>query len=141
MSERNSESPRKTYGRWAEDMGNTISAEPSGRYSHRPSDAVTFARIVVEEEESMRVVERDTFFSREHRFWLGTDDVSELNYVSIPVTIGVADYIEYHMLDGVEYARYLADPSLAVPFVEECRACMHDDLLIQKPGWNRGIPI
>ncbi|WP_220700565.1 hypothetical protein [Mycetocola lacteus] len=61
--------------------------------------------------------------------------------MSIPVTIGVADYIEYYGITPVTYERFLADPSLAVPFAEECRARLHDDLLIQKPGWNRGIPI
>ena len=44
------------------------------------------------------------------------------------------------MTDEV-FARYLADPQAALAFAEECRRREHDDLLILKPGWNRGIPI
>lgn len=84
---------------------------------------------------------RNTYLSREHRFWLGRDDASGRNYVAIPVTNGLVDYIEYYGIAPVTYERFLADPSLAVPFAEECRARLHDDLLIQKPGRNRGIPI
>lgn len=89
----------------------------------------------------MRIRDRDTYFSKENRFWLGIDDESGNFYVSIPVTIGVADYIEYYAIDESRYQAYMADPDSALPFVEECRAQEHDDLLIQKPGWNRGIPL
>ncbi|WP_147441662.1 hypothetical protein [Mycetocola lacteus] len=66
MNERNNESPRKSYGRWAEDMGNMISAEPSGRYSHRPSDAVTFARIVQDGITGLELVGFIWFSDAEH---------------------------------------------------------------------------
>jgi hypothetical protein len=44
------------------------------------------------------------------------------------------------VVDNDTYASYLADPALVRPFVEECRRGEHDDLLMEKPGRNRGIP-
>lgn len=38
------------------------------------------------------------------------------------------------------YHAWLADPDLALPFLTEARNREHDELLVQKPGWNRGIP-
>ncbi|MFZ4840880.1 hypothetical protein [Mycetocola saprophilus] len=79
--------------------------------------------------------------SKEHRFWLGIDDESGKHFVSIPVTNGLVDYVEYYELSLERYRYYLEDPIRALSFVEECRAQQHDDLLLQKPGWNRGVPI
>ncbi|MEO6115261.1 MAG: hypothetical protein ABIP33_02655 [Pseudolysinimonas sp.] len=84
---------------------------------------------------------RDEYFSKQDQFSLGIDDESGRPYVSIPVTIGVADYEEFYAVDREQYARFLANPELALPFVEECRRREHDDLLLEQPGWNRGIPI
>jgi len=60
---------------------------------------------------------------------------------SFPVTIGVADDEEFYGIDGQKYARFMPDPDSALPFVEECRRREHDDLLLEQPGWNRGIPV
>ena len=84
---------------------------------------------------------RDEFFSRENLYSLGIDEVSGRRYASLPVTIGVADYEEYYGLTDEQYTRFLADPVSALAFVEECRERRHDELLLQKPGWNRGTPI
>lgn len=83
----------------------------------------------------------DSYFSRETRFSLGVEEESGRFYASIPVSNGVVDYEEYYELTKEQYEAYLADPSTAVPFVEECRRRKHDHLLIQKPGWNRGTPV
>lgn len=83
----------------------------------------------------------DSYFSREHRFSLGRETDSGRYYVSIPVSNGVVDYEEYFELLPERYATFLDDPLAAVPFVEECRQRQHDELLIQKPGWNRGTPV
>ena len=82
----------------------------------------------------------DDYLSREHRFVLGFDADSGKHYLAFPVTIGVVDYDEYYELDDATYRAWLADPDLALPFLTEARNREHDDLLIQKPGWNRGIP-
>ena len=89
----------------------------------------------------MKLKPRDEYTSRENRFSLGIDEVSGRHYVSIPVTIGIADYEEHYALTDGEYARFMADPVSAVGFVEECRRHEHDELLLQKPGWNRGTPV
>lgn len=83
----------------------------------------------------------DAYFSREHRFSLGTETGSRRRYLSIPVSNGLVDYEEYYELSPEQYDAFLADPGAAVPFAEECRNRQHDDLLIQKPGWNRGTPV
>lgn len=83
---------------------------------------------------------RDEYFSRELKYSLGIDIESGSRYVSFPVTNGIADYEEYYRLSDEQYALFLANEVLAVEFVEEGRRQEHDDLLLQKPGWNRGIP-
>ena len=51
------------------------------------------------------------------------------------------DYEEYYEVDDDSYIRLRADPELALAFVEECRRHEHDDLLLVRPGWNRGTPV
>lgn len=84
---------------------------------------------------------RDTFVSPEHRYSLGIDDASGAPYASFPVTTGVADYEEFYLLTPEQHARFTADPASALAFVEKARRREHDDLLLQKPGRNRGTPI
>lgn len=83
----------------------------------------------------------DSYFSREHRFSLGVETDSARPYLSIPVSNGVVDYEEYYELSGERYAAFLEEPLTALSFADECRQRQHDDLLIQKPGWNRGTPV
>jgi hypothetical protein len=89
----------------------------------------------------MKLQPRDEYSSREHLYSLGIDELSGRHYASLPVTTGAVDYDEYYELADAEYARFMADPAGAVAFVEECRRHEHDELLMQKPGWNRGTPI
>ena len=83
----------------------------------------------------------DTYFSREHRYSLGVESISRRNYASIPVSNGIVDYEEYYALAPQQYQRFLENPSAAIEFVEECRRHEHDDLLLEKPGSNRGTPV
>jgi hypothetical protein len=89
----------------------------------------------------MRLQPRDEYYSSENLYSLGVDELSGRHYASLPVTIGVVDYDEYYELTDETYARFLADPASAAAFIEECRRHEHDELLMQKPGWNRGTPI
>jgi hypothetical protein len=84
---------------------------------------------------------RDEFFSRQNRYSLGVDEVSGRHYASLPVSTGVVDYEEYYELTDEQFALFLADSASAVRFIEECRLHEHDELLVQKPGWNRGTPV
>ncbi len=81
---------------------------------------------------------RDEYFSRTNRYSLGIETGTGRFYVSIPVSNSLVDYDEYYEVDNETYQDFLADESLAVNFVEACRRREHDDLLIQKPGSNRG---
>lgn len=83
----------------------------------------------------------DAFFSREHHYSLGHEQDSNRAYLSIPVSNGVVDYEEYYELDEARYSAFLEHPDSALQFADECRLRQHDDLLIQKPGRNRGTPV
>lgn len=83
----------------------------------------------------------DKYFSRDDRYSLGVESTSGRNYASIPVSNGIVDYEEYYELTPEQFDRFLADHKAAVQFVESCRRHEQDDLLIQKPGSNRGTPV
>jgi hypothetical protein len=83
----------------------------------------------------------DTYFSKEDRYSLGIESTSGRHYVSIPVSNGIVDYEEYYEITPDEYQQFLSDKAAAVEFVESCRKHERDDLLIQKPGSNRGTPV
>ncbi len=84
---------------------------------------------------------RYDYISEQNRYGLGVDMDSGKHFLAIPVTIGVADYNEYYEVSSEVFERYLTNPDAALAFAEECRLRDHDELLIVKPGWNRGIPI
>jgi hypothetical protein len=81
------------------------------------------------------------YISKQDRYGLGVDSDSGKHFLGIPVTNGFADYNEYYEVTRDVFDRYLANPDAALAFAEECRLREHDELLILKPGWNRGIPI
>jgi hypothetical protein len=83
----------------------------------------------------------DTFFSRDDRYSLGIESTSGRHYASIPVSNGIVDYEEYYEITPDQYQAYLGNRSAAIEFVESCRRHEHDDLLIEKPGGNRGTPV
>jgi hypothetical protein len=83
----------------------------------------------------------DTWTSVEHRFSLGIESDVGRHYLSIPVSSGIVDYVEFYELTPDSYQHFLTDLAAAVVFADECRQRQHDDLLLQKPGWNRGTPI
>ncbi|WP_082959553.1 MULTISPECIES: hypothetical protein [unclassified Mycobacterium] len=82
----------------------------------------------------------DTYFSRKDRYSLGVESTSGRYYASIPVSNGIVDYEEYYELTREQHDQFLRDPFAALQFVEACRGHEHDDLLLQRPGKNRGTP-
>ncbi len=82
----------------------------------------------------------DVFVSREDRYSIGTELDSGRDYISIPVSNGLVDYEEYYAISPRQSEVFLSDRTAAVTFVEACRRHEHDNLLIQKPGTNRGTP-
>ena len=83
----------------------------------------------------------DLFVSREDRYSIGTELDSGKHYVSIPVSNGLVDYEEYYEISPQQSEVFRDDTTAALQFVEECRRHEHDDVLIQKPGTNRGTPV
>ncbi|ETW23717.1 hypothetical protein [Mycobacterium gastri] len=83
----------------------------------------------------------DTYFSRDDRYSIGIETSSGRYYASIPVSNGIVDYEEYYELTQDQYSEFLGDSRAAIDFVEACRRREHDDLLLQKPGTNRGTPV
>jgi hypothetical protein len=79
--------------------------------------------------------------SHEHRYWLGTETASDRHYAAIPVANGMIDYVKHYCIDDDQYQKFLEDQNAAIAFIEGCRRREHDDLLIQNPGNNRGIPV
>ncbi len=83
----------------------------------------------------------DKYFSRENRYSIGVESTSGRYYASIPVSNGVVDYEEYYELTQDQYDEFLRDSGAAIEFIEACRRREHDDLLLQRPGSNRGTPV
>ncbi|ETZ97078.1 hypothetical protein I546_7164 [Mycobacterium kansasii 732] len=83
----------------------------------------------------------DTYFSRDDRYSIGIETSSGRYYASIPVSNGIVDYEEYYELTQDQYREFLRDRRAAIEFIEACRRREHDDLLLQKPGTNRGTPV
>lgn len=83
----------------------------------------------------------ETYFSRENRYSLGVDLEQGGYFASFPVTSGIVDYEEYYRLTPAQYTHFSENSSAALDFVNSCRRHERDDLLIMKPGWNRGTPM
>jgi hypothetical protein len=83
----------------------------------------------------------DTYFSRDDRYSIGVESNSGRFYASIPVSNGIVDYEEYYELTREQYDTFLRDSAAAIEFIEACRRREHDDLLLQRPGNNRGTPV
>lgn len=81
----------------------------------------------------------DIFFNKEYRYSLGTELQSGKFYLSIPVSNGVVDYEEYYEIDSNLLRQFQLQQEKALEFAEKCRRQELDELLIVKPGNNRGI--
>ena len=79
--------------------------------------------------------------NREEMFSLGVEETSGQFYVSFPVSSGFVDYEEYYAIDQPMSERFHHDLASALEFVNRCRRRELDELLMQKPGWNRGSAI
>jgi hypothetical protein len=81
-----------------------------------------------------------THFSRENRHWLGVDVTSGANYLAIPVSNMMVDYHESYWITPEQYRSFIDDQTAAAAFADECRRREHDELLIFRPGSDRGVP-
>ncbi|WP_434778580.1 hypothetical protein [Neisseria sp. Ec49-e6-T10] len=81
------------------------------------------------------------FVDKINRFTIGQFHEINKYYISIPVRNMLIDYDEYYEINKDTFDKFLDDPQTALPFVEQCRERKLDDLLILKPGRDRGDPV
>ncbi|MHC8365313.1 hypothetical protein ACYZT9_05380 [Pseudomonas sp. ZT5P21] len=81
----------------------------------------------------------DTLINTNERFTIGIEESTEKYYVSIPVSNRLVDYDEHYQIDRNSYELYLNNPTAALDFVRRCRNRQEDELLIFKPGADRGV--
>ena len=84
---------------------------------------------------------KDILINRENRFSIGIEEESGSYYLSIPVSNQMVDYEEYYKINEEQFDSFKADMDSALEFVHQCREREKDDLLILKPGKNRGVPL
>lgn len=83
----------------------------------------------------------DLFVNREEMFSMGIEEVSGQYYVSFPVSNGMVDYEEYYAIDRATFELFEQDLQAALEFVTRARQRELDQLLMMKPGNNRGTAI
>ncbi|MEJ2046388.1 MAG: hypothetical protein P8X89_24300 [Reinekea sp.] len=84
---------------------------------------------------------KDIAISRENRFSIGIEETSGKYYLSIPVSNQYVDYEEYYEISKEVFDSFKADMNSALNFVQQCIERKKDELLIQKPGRLRGVPM
>ncbi|WP_434778576.1 hypothetical protein [Neisseria sp. Ec49-e6-T10] len=82
----------------------------------------------------------DYFLDKVNRFAIGKLNDENKYYVAIPVSNMVVDYMEYYEINKEMLDSFLGEPAKALSFVERCRNREMDELLIFKPGRDRGEP-
>ncbi|MDP9508745.1 hypothetical protein Q7O56_06805 [Pseudomonas protegens] len=83
----------------------------------------------------------DLLVNREEMFSMGIEALSGQYYVSFPVSNGMVDYEEYYAIDRATFELFEQDLQAALEFVTRARKRELDQLLIMKPGKNRGTAI
>lgn len=82
---------------------------------------------------------QDTYVSKDQRFSIGVEIQGGQHYLSIPVSNSKVDYDEYYRVTPEMFHTFSADPNAALVFVEQCRRRERDELLLMKPGNERGV--
>lgn len=83
-----------------------------------------------------------THVFREHWFALGVESPTGRYFLSIPVSLRIADYEEYYSIPETQYLAFIENPVSAQPFADGCRRREHDELLMIAPlPTNRGTAI
>jgi hypothetical protein len=78
---------------------------------------------------------------REHWFSLGIESTTGRYFLSIPVSLRIADYTEYYCISEAQYRAFIDDPVAGDSFADECRRRERDDLLIIPPPTIRGTAV
>ena len=84
---------------------------------------------------------KDTHVACDKHYSLGVRTEDGVRYLEIPVSNRLIDYLEYYRLTEDQYTKFMSTPACAATFADECRRLEHDDLLLEKPGSDRGSAI
>ncbi|MFC3068911.1 hypothetical protein [Phenylobacterium soli] len=82
----------------------------------------------------------DVQVSAEHFYALGRDCQTGGYYLAIPVANRLVNYDEYYSITPAQFDAFRHDPPAASEFADRCRRRELDELLIFKPGSDRGAP-
>ncbi len=85
----------------------------------------------------MKLVSR--FVDRARRFSLDVDEASGRCLVSILVSNTMTEYAEYYVVDDKTFGAFVEDPASAHDFVARAKRRELDELLLLKPGKDRGF--
>ncbi len=78
---------------------------------------------------------------KEEYFSLAIDETEPGRFfIEFPVSNPMVDYSEWYEIDEATFEKYRNDLKSALPFVNECKNHLHDELLLLKPGSMRGEP-
>lgn len=81
----------------------------------------------------------DTIINQDERYTIGREETVGGYYISIPVSNRLVDYDEYYQIDKESYELFITNSAQALEFVKDCRNRCKDELLIFKPGSDRGV--
>jgi hypothetical protein len=83
----------------------------------------------------------DQLVRKDKRYSLGIEKTSNKKYLSIPVANSFVDYEEYYEITSEQFDAFQININEATVFANQCRKHTMDNLLIVKPGINRGVAI
>lgn len=82
---------------------------------------------------------KDTHINKEMRYSIGVEKDTGGFYLSIPVSNRFVDYEEFYEISKQAHDSYPSNLEELNKFVENCKAHLNDNLLIIKPGRDRGV--
>jgi hypothetical protein len=80
------------------------------------------------------------FSSQEERFSIGIEEESNKYFIAIPVTTGIADYLEYYEIDKEDFDNFQTKDEHLKKIAQACRDRKNDSKLISGPRNPRAVP-
>jgi hypothetical protein len=88
----------------------------------------------------LRVKVNYTHVNKDERYWLGIEEDSQRYFLAIPVRNQLVGYMEWYVVDRARYDQFIEEPVMAAAFADSCRRREQDEILLLKPGRDRGVP-
>ncbi|MGV6988187.1 hypothetical protein ACWA5Z_04185 [Testudinibacter sp. P80/BLE/0925] len=83
---------------------------------------------------------KDIYVNKDNFFSIGIDTLDNRYYISIPLTIGIADYEEHYIINDDMFSNYPNNLDEVIRFVDDCKNRKNDQYLIDDVWVNRGVP-